>query len=104
MSNKTTIDADGHPTYEHRGKHSRPDHHVGPCGPSCRAGRKLHRHRKSGEKMTPAVARRIYTRYYNRDRRRGRSRAYAEREAHRIEGAIIRRAGKLSRDRASRRR
>ena len=94
MSNKTTRDADSHPTYGHRGKHGAPSHHVGPCSASCRAGRSEHRHRRSGEKMTPRVAQRIYARYLARDRRRGKSLAASRREAQKVVGAIIRRASK----------
>lgn len=92
MSKKTTKDADGHPTYAHRHRHTSPSHHVGPCSANDRAGRSDHHHRRSGERMTPAVAARIYRRYFNRDRKRGRSTAYARAEAARVSGAIVRRA------------
>lgn len=96
MSKKTTRDADSHPTYSHRHAHPNVDHHVGPCGPTDSAGRSPHNHRRSGEKMTARVAQRIYRRYFNRDRRRGKSLAASKREAQKVAGAIIRRASRRS--------
>lgn len=66
MSDKTTKDADGHPTRAHKHSHTDPDHHVGPCGVACKRGTVLHNHRRSGEKLNSAATRRKFEREYGK--------------------------------------
>jgi hypothetical protein len=94
MSNLTTKDADGHPTYRDRHKHTDPHHHVGPCSAADRAGRASHPHRDSGERMTPNVEERIENRYAAKFRRKGMRPENARKKARRIAGAVVGKAAR----------
>lgn len=101
MSGKTTRDADGHPHYSHRHTHTDPAHHVGVCYPTDRAGKLAHVHRKSGEKMTAAVERKIESAYRRKFLKRGFSAKTAARKAAYVAGAVV---GEVTGKRGRRRR
>lgn len=62
---------EGHALFTHRAAHKDPSHHIGPCGPECRAGRATHVHREGRHLYSgpgAASARRDFIRRYGAKR------------------------------------
>lgn len=60
---------EGHPLYPCRRPHTDPSHHIGPCGPECRAGRTTHVHREGRHLYSgpgAAAAQRDFRRRYGK--------------------------------------